>query len=481
MCAFQVLKIRCDLFLERFKSAFDVDFYHSNSVYLRLDAKIHQDNMHNILLVEDEAVIRSSLRKFLEKHGYGVVEADSYEEAARRRLSEFSLIITDIRLPDRPGTEIISLAGRVPVLVMTSFASMRSAVDVMKLGAADYIAKPFNYEEILNLVKDQIKAKPAHLSRELISGMIGTCDSMKQLVDKITLVAPTDSPVLIQGESGTGKESVARAIHQLSSGSGKEMVTINCAATPDEELVEELFGFQPPTAEGTGRLGLLEAADGGTLYLDEITELPLPVQSRLLAVLQTGTLKRKGSTQKRKVGFRLLASTCRDIRRLVEQKRFREDLYYHINAIQFDLPPLRDRKDDLLPMAGVFLEQMAKKVNKDYLRFSEETTQLFMSYNWPGNIRELKNVVEGAVIMSDDGEIKPHHLPSDVREQERIPLNTEFAVDMSLEEYFLRFVADNQNHMTETQLARSLGISRKSLWEKRQKLNIPRVKSRKSE
>lgn len=433
--------------------------------------------MHSILLVEDEAVIRSSLKQYLEKQQYKVIEAASVEEAICHNLYDFSLIITDIRLPGSAGTEIIPLAGDVPVLVMTSYASMRSAIDTMKKGAADYIAKPFNYEEILETIKQLIKPRAPEPSTALIKGMIGGCHSMQLLFDQIARVAPTDSHVLIEGESGTGKESVARALHQLSARAGREPVIVNCASTPDEELERELFGFTN-SDQKSEKIGLVEAASDSTLFLDEIGELSPSLQARLVSILQDGQVKRFGSSTKRKVNLRLLVSTSQSLKKLIALGRFREDLYYRLNVVKIYLPPLRERKDDLRDLAGSFLEHLGKKFNKSDIQFSDETLSILLSYSWPGNIRELQNAIEGAVILSDGSEILPRHLSVDIREPNENCIGADTRIDLSLEEYFLRFVQENQNNMTETQLARNLGISRKSLWEKRQKLNIPRVKSR---
>ncbi|MDH5736942.1 MAG: sigma-54 dependent transcriptional regulator [Gammaproteobacteria bacterium] len=433
--------------------------------------------MHSILVIEDEAVIRSSLKQFLEKQGYAVSEAGSIEEALRQNLQDFSLIITDVRLPGTPGTDVIPIAGHVPVLVMTSYASMRSAIDTMKLGAADYIAKPFDYDEILRTVKALIRPEIRNTAAAMINGMIGACDSMRTLFTQISKIAPTTANVLIEGESGTGKGSVARALHQLSQQADRELIAINCASTPDEVLERELFG-DALDSDGNSKISLIEAADNSTLYLDEVAELSLPCQARLLTVLQKGVLKRTRTSTKRKVNIRLVTSSSRDLRKLVSLGRFREDLYYLLNVVKITLPPLRDRKDDLKALASSFLEHLGKKFHKPGLRFAEDTMTLLMTYHWPGNVKELQNTIEGAVILCDGQDIRPQHLSVDVREPVVGAPPSDMTTDMSLEEYFLRFVQDNQAHMTETQLASALGISRKSLWEKRQKLNIPRTRSR---
>lgn len=437
--------------------------------------------MQNILIIEDEKVIRSALKQFLEKQEYEVCEAGSIEEAVRFNLRDFSLIISDLKLPGPSGTEVIKLAGDVPVLVMTSYASLRSAVETMKLGAADYIAKPFDYEEILETIQGIIKDKPAFTSSATIRGMIGACESMKTLFEQIEKVAPTHSNILIEGESGTGKELVAQALHQLSQVASREMVTLNCASVPDASIASELFGYDKGSIVDTeaDRVGLIEAANGSTLFLDEIGELPLDVQAQLVSVLEEGYVKRLGSNIKRKVHFRLIASAHKRLKEVVMQGRFRKDLYYRLNVINFCLPPLRERKGDLMVLARAFLKHSCKKLSKPELRFSDDSIQLLTNHSWPGNIRELQNTIERSVILSDQSEITPDLLAIELNENTNMQGMSSIPKDLSLENYFLNFVLENQTYMTETQLARQLGISRKSLWEKRQKLNIPREKSRK--
>jgi DNA-binding NtrC family response regulator len=434
----------------------------------------------NILIVEDEVVIRSSLKKFLEKKNYKICEAGSIAEAVKQDLNRFSLIITDLRLPGPAGTDIIKLAPNVPVLVMTSYASLKSAVDTMKLGAVDYIAKPFDFADLLLTIQeltDEPDAAP-------FANMLGSCDAMVDLFGRLKKVAPTNSNVLIVGESGTGKELVAKAIHHTSAQSSKQMILLNCAAIPDSLIESELFGHEKGAFTGATnpRLGLVEAADGSTLFLDEIGELPLDAQARLLRVLQEGEIRRIGSVETKKVSIRLIAATHRNLKKLVESKQFREDLYYRLNVVKLTLPPLRERQDDIMLIADQVLIQTCKKLNRNGLTFTEQTRELMKQYRWPGNIRELENAIERAVILSEGKLITPELLAIESEEltyttSERA--HSDADSNVSLEDYFQKFVLNNQDHMTETELAEKLGISRKSLWQKRQKLNIPRKKSRK--
>ncbi|MBU0565059.1 MAG: sigma-54 dependent transcriptional regulator, partial [Gammaproteobacteria bacterium] len=334
-------------------------------------------------------------------------------------------------------------------------------------------------------------AASATTDREDI-GIIGHCAPMQDLFGKIRKVAPTDSNVLIQGESGTGKELVARALHNLSRRAKAPMISVNCAAIPETLIESELFGHEKGafTGASAGRAGLVEAADGGTLFLDEIGELPLEAQARLLRVLQEGEIRRVGSVQSQKVDVRLIAATHRDLKTLAKTGQFREDLYYRLHVIALKLPPLRERGGDVLEIAKAFLARQGERMSSDDLHFSRDAEQAIRHYSWPGNVRELENAIERAAILSESPEIDAELLGIDIELDELDddfdePLGTirgiatgnEPTEDLSLEDYFQHFVLEHQDHMTETELARKLGISRKCLWERRQRLGIPRRKS----
>jgi two-component system response regulator HydG len=470
--------------------------------------------MPHILIVEDETIIRSALRRLLERNQYQVSEAGSVQEAQERYgIPGFDLIVSDLRLPGAPGTELIKLAEGTPVLIMTSYASLRSAVDSMKMGAVDYIAKPFDHDEMLQAVarilRDRQEAKSAPTAANASSprnggsekvvdnangeiGIIGSCAAMQELYGKIRKVAPTDSNVLVQGESGTGKELVARALHNLSKRAKAPLISVNCAAIPETLIESELFGHEKGafTGASAGRAGLVEAADGGTLFLDEIGELPLEAQARLLRVLQEGEIRRVGSVQSQKVDVRLIAATHRDLKTLAKTGQFREDLYYRLHVIALKLPALRERGSDVCEIAQAFLARQCARMGREPLRFAQDAEQAIRHYPWPGNVRELENAIERAVILCEGAEISADLLGIDI---ELDDLDDDFGLpavsgqtasnshepteDLSLEDYFQHFVLEHQDHMTETELARKLGISRKCLWERRQRLGIPRRKS----
>ncbi|AZT82719.1 sigma-54-dependent Fis family transcriptional regulator [Marinobacter sp. NP-4(2019)] len=466
--------------------------------------------MPRILIVEDEEIIRSAVRKLLQHAGYDVTDAGSVEEAEQSQdPDEFDLIISDLRLPGAPGTELINRAPNTPVLIMTSYASLRSAVDSMKMGAVEYIAKPFDHDEMLAAVDNILTRKQrastdapapdtATPGDEATSGdpasiMYGKCEAMQKVFTLIRKVAPTETTVLIQGESGTGKELAARALHLLSPRATKPLISVNCAAIPESLIESELFGHEKGSFTGavSARTGLIEAADGGSLFLDEIGELPPEAQARLLRVLQEGEIRKVGSTQSRKVSVRMIAATHRNLKAMTRTGEFREDLYYRLNVMQVRIPPLRERQGDVLGLAQRFLRRQGEKMGKPNLNLSPEAMRSMERHRWPGNVRELENAIERATILCDTDLITPslldleydgsdEYIPETLVEGNNEQVRNrepESSNDLSLEDYFQHFVLENQDKMSETELAQKLGISRKSLWERRQRLGIPRKKS----
>ncbi len=469
--------------------------------------------MSKILIVEDEVIIRTALRKLLERNKYQVSEATSVKEATSKyQLLDFNLIISDLRLPGAPGTDLIKLSGDVPVLIMTSYASLRSAVDSMRMGAMDYIAKPFDHDEMVTAVKriigkaNAVKAVPTNGKRksatDSIDGMIGTSAVMRNLYNKLRKVAPTQATVLIHGETGTGKELAARAIHNLSPRADQPIISVNCAAIPETLIESELFGHEKGAFTGAAmtREGLVAAADRGTLFLDEIGELPLEAQARLLRVIQEGEVRSIGAIESRKVDVRLVAATHRNLLSLSREGKFREDLYYRLNVLQLTLPPLRERGKDILAIAEALIEKFCLQMDVPIKVLSPEAIQVITTYSWPGNVRELENAMQRAVILSDEvneiaydvldigmelvntAEVEvssspyPQAAATPARQAVSKP-SSEPTEDLSLEDYFQHFVLEHQESMSETELARKLGISRKCLWERRQKLGIERKKT----
>ena len=444
-------------------------------------------SQRQILIVEDEEIIRTSLRRLLEQQGYQVTDCGSVPEASRLPVQQFSLVITDLRLPGNPGTEMIRLAGNVPVLVMTSYASLNSAVATMKQGAVDYIAKPFDRADMLERVKVAIERhspqgkKPEDTGASGFQGILGQCDTMRRLFRQIQKVAPTNATVLILGESGTGKELVARAIHGNSQRQTGPLISVNCAAIPESLIESELFGHEKGafTGASANRTGLIEAADGGTLFLDEIGELPMEAQARLLRVLQEGEIRRVGSIHSQKVSIRLIAATHRNLFRLTEQQLFREDLYYRLKVVELKIPPLRERGKDILMLAEQLLAKACRKMATEKLSFSPEAMAVISRYGWPGNVREMEHAIERAVILTEGRIITPESLDIELVVKQTLykSRREELHDGLTLEDYFQNFVLEHQDQMTETELAQKLGISRKTLWERRQRLGIPRRKN----
>ncbi len=447
--------------------------------------------MIQVLVVEDEVVIRNALKRLLERHKYQVSEAGTVKESLEKYdLDKFDVIISDLRLPGAPGTDIIKTT-KTPVLIMTSYSSIRSAIDSMKMGAVDYIAKPFEHNEIIETVAKIIREhtkveRKAKVEREesqsVVHGMIGSCPQMMELFRRIRKVAQTNSTVLINGESGTGKELVARAIHKLSDRENQEMISVNCAAIPENLIESELFGHEKGAFTGATatRTGLVEAANRSTLFLDEIGELPLEAQARLLRVLQENEIRKVGSVQSKKVDVRLVVATHRDLKQLVVDGYFREDLYYRINVMTLLIPPLRERGNDILEVADAILRRTCIRLKAPMLNFSDSASHAIAKYTWPGNVRELENAIERAVVLAEKNKIGEELLAIDLESSTPPETsafdNSEPVEELSLEDYFQRFVLEHQDTMNETQLARKLGISRKCLWERRQRFGIPRKK-----
>ena len=369
---------------------------------------------------------------------------------------------------------------------MTSYASISSAVDSMKAGAADYIAKPFNHDEILIVADRLIRQNVIFrqnliLKREInqtypVAGMVGDSDAMKQVFARIEKVAPTDSTVLIYGESGTGKELVARAIHEQGGRKSIPLVTMNCAAIPDSLIESELFGYEKGAFTGAEKStqGLIESADNGTLFLDEVAELSPSAQAGLLRVLQEGELRRLGSTKTKRVNVRVLAATHRDLVARVDEGLFRDDLLYRLKVIEIDLPPLRNRKEDLPALAEHLLQRIRSKLNREVHGFSPGAVKKISEYDWPGNVRELENAIERALILCDGSEITPDLLNFEKIGKNSHQGSSSTSSKKSLDEYFVTFVRQHEREMNETELARELGISRKTLWERRQRFDIRR-------
>ena len=385
--------------------------------------------MARILLIEDEEIIRRSLRRLLERQQHEVSDSASVEDAESRwNLDGFDLIIADLRLPGRPGTDVLQLAPEVPSIIMTSYASVRSAVEAMKQGAVDYVAKPFDNDELLLTVERALKenrlerqnaALQADIERSYpVAGIVGNCIPMQEVFERIGKVAPTDTTVLILGESGTGKELVARALHANSRRADAPLIAVNCAAIPESLIEAELFGHEKGAFTGAVgvRQGLVEAANGGTLFLDEIGEMPMALQAKLLRVLEDGSLRPVGADEETRVDVRIVAATHRDLERAVTDGDFREDLYYRLDTFTIPVPPLRDRAEDIGTLAAGFLAAGAKRQGQEPPDIATDAMEALQLHDWPGNVRELANAMERALAFCDGTAIRQRDLPGRVGE-----------------------------------------------------------------
>ncbi|NIP16071.1 MAG: AAA domain-containing protein [Pseudomonadales bacterium] len=431
--------------------------------------------MDRVLLV-DSGDRRETVRGILESAGITVDEPDCVEAVRQIDAGQYRCLLATVGPLFGTAEDAIDLAGRLPVVLIDSVGDARQAVMAMKRGATDYLISPFTQAELIAAVRGCGPVAPGYAPDPL--NMVGASEPMKDLYNRIAQVGPTDSTVLIEGESGSGKELVARAIHAASRRNEAPLITLNCATVPAELIESELFG-RPAEEQKAERHGLLEAANGGTLFLDEIAELPAKVQARLLRVLHDGSLGLSSDGTPITVDVRIIAATHQSLKQLIEADQFRDDLYYRLNVVNLPIPPLRARGDDVLQLAESILTRTCKRLSKTCPGFTQSAQEAMQHYTWPGNVRELENAVERAVILCSESAIEPHLLAIDLAPP--APAEPPPSIDdrSSLEDYFVRFVTAHQDQLTETELAEKLGISRKSLWERRQRLNIPRKKTRK--
>ncbi|MBI1998006.1 MAG: sigma-54-dependent Fis family transcriptional regulator [Deltaproteobacteria bacterium] len=381
-----------------------------------------------ILVVDDEATQRELVCGYLEKQGFEVAAAPSVERALELfRQEPVELILTDQRMPNLSGLDLLRAAQAINpetnVIVMTAYGNIETAVAAMKAGAADYLTKPLHLEELLQkiqrirercrLYEENRELREELKERHRIEGVIGESGQMLEVISLVQRVAPSEATVLIRGESGTGKELIAKAIHYASPRTARPLVRVNCAALPENLLESELFGHEKGAFTGAiaARKGRFELADGGTLFLDEIGDLPPHLQAKLLRVLQEREFERVGSSQTVKVNVRILSATHRDLDALLRSGQFREDLYYRLNVVTILLPPLRERRQDLAALMDHFLRLFAAKNGKTIRGFSQEARQSLLRYDYPGNVRELENLIERAVVLSRGDVIGGGDLP----------------------------------------------------------------------
>jgi two-component system response regulator AtoC len=383
-----------------------------------------------ILTIDDDDMIRSFFSGLLEDEGYEVLSAATGAKGeALLRQKPVDVVLLDLRLPDIDGLTILRRIKRqdlnVHVIVLTAYSAVPSAVEAMKLGAYDYIDKPSDASKLKLIIKRALKElamqREIERLRQKSAGypkgwIVGESDEMRRIAKLVRKVAQGKATVLLQGESGTGKEVVAHAVHRQSPRSEKPFTVINCAAIPEDLLESELFGFEEGAFTGAKRRkkGLLEVADEGTLFLDEIGEMAPKMQAKILRVLETRMLRRVGGTSDVKVDVRFIAASNRDLKEAVKQGTFREDLYYRLGVVVIDLPPLRERIQDLELFVAAFIDEFNRSMGRRMSGVSSEALELMRRYSWPGNIRELRNVIERAMVLCDGDEIQSAHLPAEL-------------------------------------------------------------------
>ena len=445
----------------------------------------------NILIIDDEPLMRISISDALKSEGYNTLSAASGSEGLKAvRDNYYDVVITDLKLPEVDGLQILKACRQfspgTKVLMITAYASVETAVEAMKQGAYDYITKPFSMDELILTVKRLIEIKDiedenVYLKEKIeekydFSGIIGRSEKMQDVFEKIKIIAPTDTTVLINGESGTGKELVANAIHYNSPRKNEAFIKVSCAALPETLLEAELFGHEKGAFTGAlkQKKGRFELAHKGTLFLDEIGEITHAVQVKLLRVLQEQEFERLGGTSTISIDVRIICATQRDLKKEVQKGSFREDLYYRLNVVPIPLPPLRERKEDILLLAEHFLNIYSRQMNRPVKNLSLDARELLLKYDFPGNVRELENAMKRGITLCRDREIQPWDLPEDIcnlcaeglKVGDRLnysePLPT--AISLFEKQYISKVLEEAKGN--KTLASKMLGISRKTLWEK---------------
>ncbi|MCJ7580028.1 MAG: sigma-54 dependent transcriptional regulator [Candidatus Aminicenantes bacterium] len=438
-------------------------------------------NKTKILIVDDEEIVRESLRDWLESMGYAVDIASDGEEALQKIKSKsFKILLTDLIMPGMDGIELMKKAKKIvptisPVII-TAHATVQTAITAMREGAHDYIEKPFCPEKVellmknlivhQELIEENISLRRQIDNRYQFEGIIAKSPSMLKIIELIKTVAPSNATVLITGNTGTGKEVIARAIHQQSPRHGKPFIITSCAALPESLLESELFGHEKGSFTGAveKKEGKFEAADKGTFFLDEIGEINANTQVHLLRALEEKKITRVGGNQETSVDVRLIAATNKDLKTLIKQEKFREDLYYRLNVVTIHIPPLRERQEDILPLADFFLRKYSEENKKTNKIFSPEFISFMLNYSWPGNVRELENIIERSVILSKGNVIALDELPQDLTHPTP---EKEKTVEKVMKNHILSVLKETGGNITKA--AKILGIQRMTLYNKLKK------------
>ena len=449
-----------------------------------------------ILIVDDELIVRESLGNWLKEEGYSVDTSDNGMDALEKIKSQGrDLVIADVKMPGMDGIELLERCKKVDpdlqVLVMTAYASIDTAVQAMKKGAFDYIVKPFNPEDVTQIIQRALKFKMLEqenilLKKELekkygIDEIIGKSKKMEEVFELIRTVAESEAVVMIRGESGTGKELIARAIHANSKRKYGPLIALSCGALPDTLLESELFGYEKGAFTGAqfSRKGRIEMADGGTLFLDEIGDISPKTQVDLLRVLQEKIVYHLGSSTPTKVDVRIISATNRDLEKAIQDGTFREDLYYRLNVVTINIPPLRDRKEDIPLLANHFFKKFVVINSKKIIGISGEAMDMLTDYHWPGNVRELENVIEHAVVVCKNNEITPGDLPNTVKESAREKAashgpSSPKTLEILEKQHIMEILDRNKGNISKS--AKDLGIDRVTLYNKIKKYEIEKPK-----
>jgi two-component system response regulator PilR (NtrC family) len=447
-----------------------------------------------ILIVDDEEIIRESLSFVLQKEGYRVREAANGRSALEMmREEEFALVLTDLEMPEMKGIELLEnvarLAPETLVVIITAYGSIDTAIAALRKGAVDYILKPVEFDELLVKVRRLLDNRRLAVENKLLRGelhrqydfeqIIGQSASMQRVFDTIKKVATTDGTVLVYGKSGTGKELVARAIHFNSRRATRAFVPVNCGAIVENLFESELFGHKRGSFTGAtlDKEGYFKAADGGTIFLDEVSEIPLHLQVKLLRAIELKEITPVGTTMPLPVDVRIIASTNKILAKEVEAGRYREDLYYRLNIVEINLPPLAERMDDIPLLVQHFVQKYAHEMNKDVRGVDNEVMKCLLAHPWKGEIRELENVIERAVIFADETMIAKGDLPGffDQRGESAYAFDTRRSMKEAVDDFERQYISHvlRQNQFNKEATARALKISLSSLYRKIEELNIP--------
>ncbi|PMP59924.1 MAG: DNA-binding response regulator [Sulfurihydrogenibium sp.] len=428
--------------------------------------------MFKILMIDDEERILKILETVLTKEGYNVETAKSKSEAFQKLNSNnYNLILSDYLLEDGTGMEILEYFrekdSTTPFIIITAYGSINGAVEAIKKGATHYIPKPIDTDNLIKIIEFYKNKQANPFDIDEFEGIVGKSKKMQELFKEIDIVSKSESTILIEGESGTGKELVAKAIHKRSRRASNPFVPINCSAIPSELFENELFGHERGAYTGASNreIGKIELAGEGTLFLDEIGEMPLFMQAKLLRVLQEKEFYRVGGTSLVKMKCRVISATNRNLEEMVENKEFREDLFYRINVIHLKIPPLRERKEDIPLLVKKFIDKFSRINNKNIYDIDSDALEILLNYDWPGNVRQLENIIERAVVLCQGEIITAQHLPQKIKEGKK-------SLEINLEDKKLNLYEIEKNiilkilqeeNFNQTRTAERLGISRKQL------------------